>query len=213
MNAVILGASGLVGQQLLRLLLADDRYTEVHSIGRRRISIEHPKLVQRITPLDVLADLTLNAKLDHAYCTLGTTIKVAGSQEAFAGVDRDFVCAFGEFARRHGVTAMAVNSSLGAAPESASFYLRTKGEMETCLGACGFESLTIVRPSLLVPTGRKQSRPGEVFAFRVMQLLGWLLIGPARRYRPVAPAAVAGRMLASTIEHRPGVHIFESDQI
>lgn len=213
MNAVIVGASGLVGQQLLKLLLAEDRYTEVHSIGRRRISIEHPKLIQHITSLDALSNLSLNQKLDHAFCTLGTTIKVAGTQEAFAKVDRDYVCSFGEFAKRHGASSMAVNSSLGAQPKSANFYLRTKGEMEECLKVCEFGSLTIVRPSLLVPIGRKVKRPGEVFAFRIMQLLGWMMVGPAKRYRPVTPLAVAHRLLVSAGEHRSGVHIFESEQI
>jgi uncharacterized protein YbjT (DUF2867 family) len=211
MNAIIIGATGLVGQQLLRLLLGSGRYQEVHYIGRRRIAVDDGKLVQHITSLDALADLQLHTKFDDAYCTLGTTIKVAGSEAAFSKVDRDYVCAFGAFAKRHGATAMAVNSSLGAASKSSNFYLRTKGEMEDCLKACGFESLVIVRPSLLVPTGRKVSRAGEVVAFRVMQLLGWLMVGPARRYRPVSPTAVSHAMLDGAIAHAPGTIVVESE--
>ena len=212
-NAAIIGATGLVGHQLLKLMLADNRYNQVHSLSRRRINLESPKLVQHIGPLDDLAQVNPGVTIDDAFCTLGTTIKVAGSQEKFAHVDRDYVCEFAKWARGHGAGTMAVNSSLGASSRSGNFYLRTKGEMEDCLRDTGFESLTIVRPSLLVPVGRVPKRPGEEIAYKAMQLFGWLLVGPARRYRAVKPMQVARALLAGATDHDPGVHVIESEAI
>jgi len=212
-NAAIIGATGLVGQQLLKLLLASDRYEQVHSISRRRIDLESPKLIQHITPLDSIDSVQASVSIDDAFCTLGTTIKVAGSQENFARVDRDYVCAFANWTKRNGTTAMAVNSSLGADSRSGNFYLKTKGEMEDCLCETGFDSLTIVRPSLLVPVGRTPKRPGEEIAYIALQLFGWLLVGPARRYRAVKPIQVARALLASATRHEPGVHFIENEAI
>ncbi len=212
-NAAIIGATGLVGQQLLRLLLDSDQYTQVHYIGRRRINIDNAKLVQHILGLDALASVQPDANIDDAFCTLGTTIKVAKTEENFAKVDRDYVCAFGEWAKNHGASAMAVNSSVGANPESAGFYLKTKGQMEDCLREKDFKSLIIVRPSLLVPTGRKVTRFAEVLSYRLMQLFGWLMKGKARRFKPVPPLKVAQAMLNGAAQHDAGVTVVESEKI
>jgi len=212
-NAAIIGATGLVGQQLLKLLLTSDRYDRVHTISRRRIDLESPKLIQHITPLDSVEQVQLDASIDDAFCTLGTTIKVAGTQEDFARVDRDYVCEFAKWARRNGAGTMAVNSSLGASTRSNNFYLKTKGQMEECLRNSGFDSLTIVRPSLLVPVGRTPKRFGEEVAYKAMQLFGWLMVGPARRYRAVKPVEVARAMLAGAQKPGTGIHIIESEKI
>jgi uncharacterized protein YbjT (DUF2867 family) len=212
-NAAIIGATGLVGQQLLKLLLASNRYDQVHSIGRRRIDLESPKLVQHIIPLDDVDQVQPGVSIDDAFCTLGTTIKVAGTQEKFARVDRDYVCAFANWAKANGSRALAVNSSLGASSRSGNFYLKTKGEMEDCLRDVGFTSLTFVRPSLLVPIGRTPKRFGEEVAYKTMQLFGWLMVGPARRYRAVKPIQVAKAMLACAIRTGSGIHVVESEAI
>jgi len=213
MNAVIIGATGLVGQQLLKLLLDSNRYEAVHSIGRRKIESGHPRLIQHVIKLADIADLEIDSNFEHGFCTLGTTIKLAGSPKAFKQVDRDFVCEFGKFMKRHGATAIAVNSSLSANPHSRNLYLQTKGEMEECLGGYGFNSLVIVRPSLLVPTGRNEFRLGEIIGFNLMRIFRWMLIGPLRRYRPVTPAAVAERLFSSMESLSPGTTIYQSESI
>jgi len=212
-KAAIIGATGLVGQQLLKLLLASDRYDQVHVIGRRSIELESPKLIQHVSPLEDLGQVQPGVQVDDAFCTLGTTIKVAGSQDNFARVDRDYVCEFANWAVRNGARVMAVNSSVGASSRSKNFYLKTKGEMEDCLRNAGFETLTIVRPSLLVPVGRTPKRFGEEVAYRVMQVFGWLLLGPARRYRAVKPLQVARALLAGATRSEAGVQIVESEDI
>lgn len=212
-TAAIIGATGLVGRQLLRLLLESDHYRTVHSIGRRRVENNDSRLVQHVGSLDGLTGIQLDSGIDDVFCALGTTIKVAGTQENFARVDRDYVCEFAKWAKQHGAVTMAVNSSLGADPHSGNFYLRTKGEMENCLQGIGFNSLTIVRPSLLVPAGREPKRPAEIIGYRAMQLFGWLLIGKAQRYRPVEPLGVARAMLSGVLNGGPGTTIVESEAI
>lgn len=213
MKAAIIGATGLVGQQLLRLLLVSGRYDEVHSIGRRKIELDHPKLIQHIIELENLGNLEINASIHHGFCTLGTTIKLAGSPDAFKTVDRDYVCEFGKLLKRLGATVVAVNSSLSADSQSRNLYLQTKGEMEDCLRDYNFDSLVIVRPSLLVPTGRKEFRLGEMVGFNLFRFLGWLLIGPLRRYRPVKPASVAKTLFDGVLTTSRGTTIFESESI
>lgn len=212
-TAAIIGATGLVGQQLLKLLLASDRYEQVHYIGRRRVDIDSGKLVQHVMPLDQINSLKIDGRIDHAYCALGTTIDIAKSKENFARVDRDYVCAFAGWAIANGASAMAVNSSLGANAKSVNFYLHTKGEMEQCVRRAGFKSLTFVRPSLLVPTGRKQGRFGEEVSYFALKVFGWLMIGKLRRYKAVPPADVAGAMLNAVNVGRNGATIIESENI
>jgi len=212
-RAAIIGATGLVGQRLLKLLLDSDRYDEVHYIGRRRADIDSPKLVQHVMPLENINTLKLSSRIDDAFCTLGTTIDVAKSADNFARIDRDLVVSFAAWAIVSGASAMAVNSSVGANAKSLNLYLKTKGEMEIGVQRAGFGSLTIVRPSLLVPTGRKESRFGEELSYGLLRLFGWLMIGKARRYKPVKPLAVAKAMVAGVTSRRPGVTIIESDAI
>ncbi len=213
MRAAIIGATGLVGQQLLKLLLDSERYDQVHSIGRRKIDLDHPKLIQHTIELDNLGDLEINADINHGFCTLGTTIKLAGSADAFKRVDRDYVCEFGKLLKRLGAVAVAVNSSLSANSRSQNLYLQTKGEMEDCLRDFNFDTLVFVRPSLLVPTGRKEFRLGEMVGFNLFRFLGWLFIGPLRRYRPVKPASVAKTLFDGVLTTNRGTTIFESESV
>ena len=213
MKAAIIGATGLVGQRLLQLLLDSDRYSEIHAIGRRKIDLEHPKLTQHVIGLNNLGALTISGGVDHGFCTLGTTIKQAGSPEAFRRVDHDYVCAFGETMKRLGASALAVNSSIGADSKSNNLYLKTKGEMEDCLRRCHFNTLVMVRPSLLVPTERREFRLGELVAFNFFRLFAWLFQGPLRRYRPVEPRAVATALFEGIQAENAGVVIIQSESI
>ena len=141
-------------------------------------------------------------------CTLGTTIRVAGSQAAFAAIDRDLPIAVGRLARAAGATRYALNSSLGASARG-NFYLRTKAEAEQGIIDLGFASTTIVRPSL-IDAERNEARPGEQAGLLIARLLRPLL---PRRYRAVRPQAIAAALLRGVVEGRPGVTIVESDAL
>ncbi|HSP78452.1 MAG TPA: NAD(P)H-binding protein [Myxococcaceae bacterium] len=208
-NALVTGASGLVGGHLLDALLEDPLYQQVHSLGRRALPREHAKLEQRTVDFARLEDESLPAAED-AFCCLGTTLKKAGSQEAFRAVDHDAVLAFARAARRAGARRFLVVTALGADPHSRIFYNRVKGEVEEALQGLGFESLVLLRPSLLLGE-RAESRPGERAAIVLSRALGPLL----RPFggRPIEARTVARAMRALAHQAPPGVRVALSGEL
>jgi uncharacterized protein YbjT (DUF2867 family) len=191
-----------------RLLLGDTRWARVAAIGRRPPAIADPALVR--VEGDVLADGAWQDALevDDVLCCLGTTIAKAGSQAAFRAVDLDAVVRVAAAARGRGAVQLLVVSSVGASAHARSFYLRTKGAMETAVSAAGFRCCQIFRPSLLLGP-RAEARTGERIAAALMSPLGGLL----GRYRPVHRDAVASAMVRVAAEAPGGVNVFESDAI
>jgi uncharacterized protein YbjT (DUF2867 family) len=208
-NALVAGASGLVGGHLLDALLEDPLYREVCSLGRRPLPKQHAKLVQRTVDFARLGDEALPSS-DDAFCCLGTTIKKAGSQEAFRAVDHDAVLAFAQAARKAGAKRFLVVTALGADPRSRVFYNRVKGEVEQALQGVGFESLVILRPSLLLGE-RGESRPGEHAAIVLSKVLGPLL----RPFsgRPIEARTVARAMRTLAHEAPGGVRVVPSGEL
>ncbi len=204
LRLLLVGGTGAVGQQVLRLALADPRVGQVIAPTRRPLPA-HPRLEN---PLVDFADLPLAApwwRVDGVICTLGTTIKAAGSSEAFAAIDRDLPVLVASLARKAGATRYALNSSLGASPVG-NLYLRTKAEAEAAIRRLGYPSYTIVRPSL-IDAERDESRPGEQIALVAARLLRPLL---PRRYRAVTAAAIARALLEGVLQGEPGERIVES---
>jgi uncharacterized protein YbjT (DUF2867 family) len=161
-----------------------------------------------VLDLATLAEDSSFWRVDGVICTLGTTIKVAGSQTAFAAVDRDVPVRVARCARRAGATRFALNSSLGASPGS-NFYLRTKAEAEQAIRELGYPSYTIVRPSL-IDADRDEPRLGEQFGLLVARVLRPII---PRRYRPVKAAAIAATLITAVIAGLPGERIVESEDI
>lgn len=208
-SVLVAGGSGLVGRELLQLLLADPSVTAVHAIGRRELPLHHPRLVQHRVDFTGLPALP---HVDEAFVALGTTIKVAGSQAAFRAVDFDAVVAVAKAARAAGATRLGVVSAMGANPRSRVFYNRVKGEMEQALAASGFETLVIARPSLLVGNRAALGQPlrsGEEIGVKVSRWLAPLI--PAN-YRPIAAAAVA-RALVRAVRESTGRRVLLSGQM
>ena len=208
-TALVAGASGLVGGALLDLLLEDARFAEVHSLGRRPLPRTHPKLVQHTVDFARLDTLALPAAQD-AFCTLGTTIKKAGSQEAFRAVDHDAVLAFARAARRAGVQRFLVVTALGANARSRVFYNRVKGETQDALGALGFDSLVILQPSLLLGE-RGEHRLGEQVAGTLARVLAPLLRPLAAR--PIEARTVARAMVELARQGPPGTRVVPSGEL
>lgn len=208
-NALVAGASGLVGGLLLDALLESPLYREVCSLGRRALPQQHPKLTQRTVDFARLEDEPLPAAED-AFCCLGTTLKKAGSQEAFRAVDHDAVLAFAKAARKAGARRFLVVTALGADPRSRVFYNRVKGEVEEALKGVGFESLVILRPSLLLGA-RAEHRPGERAAIVLSKALGPLL----RPFggRPIEARTVARALIALAKDAPGGVRVALSGEL
>ncbi|AFV00411.1 hypothetical protein [Simiduia agarivorans] len=205
MRLLLLGATGAVGSAVLDLALSEARISRLIAPTRRPLGNTHVKLdnpVVDFTALDPGADYW---RADAVICALGSTIKQAGSQAAFARIDRDLPISIGKLARARGASHFILNSSVGASARG-SFYLRTKHEAERGVAALGYPCVTWVRPSL-IDTARAQPRPAEQLAIWLCRLLNPLI---PRQYRSVRPGQIAQAMLNSALAPRPGISIVES---
>ncbi len=204
---MLLGATGAVGSEVLRMALRHPQVSQVVAPTRRALPA-HPKLVNLVTDFAQPEQVLNGLAIDAVVCALGSTLKQAGSQAAFAAIDRDLPLALGRAAQQRGARSMALNSSLGASANG-NFYLRTKHQAEEGLRKLGFASYTVVRPSL-IDAQRATSRPGERVGLWVSRLLGPLI--PAG-YRPVAASAIAHTLLQAALAAKPGERIIESAHI
>ena len=205
-RALIVGATGLVGGHCLDRLLADDMFTQVVVLTRRPLNREHAKLFEQQVDFDKLVNYIGLLEVDDVFCCLGTTLKAAGSQEAFEQVDYWYVKYLAELAARAGATQFLLVSAVGADPKSLFFYNRIKGQAEAVVRAQSFRTVHILRPSLLLGA-RNEIRPGEDLAKPIVKILSPLLLGPLRRYRPVRAENVAEFMVHLAKQDMPGFYI------
>ncbi len=212
-KALIVGATGLIGGFCLQALLDDDHCSEVIALVRKPLSKTHHKLKTIITQFDDLGSDLSDIHPDDIYCCLGTTIKKAGSQEAFKKVDHTLVVIVAELMKKQGAKQFLVISAMGANKDSKVFYNRVKGEMETALQKLGYPCLRIIRPSLLLGP-RDEFRLGEKAAVMLIPLLNPFLLGSLKKYRPVEAEKVAQFMVkVARDEPSVGVHVYESNVI
>ncbi len=191
--ALVAGGTGLVGSRLVPLLLDAPGYRRVVCIGRRQLPLRHPRLEQRRVNFDRLAGSPLADSVDDVFCCLGTTMRAAGSRQAFRKIDHDYVLATACAALVLGAGCFVLVSAVGADRLSRNFYLRVKGETEAALEELGYRRLVILRPGLLLGT-RTERRPGEQFAALLAPLFRPLLIGPLSKYRGISADRVAAAM-------------------
>ncbi len=207
-TALLAGATGLVGRELLSLLLDDSDVAEVVALTRRPLATPHPKLQQGIVAFDQLASFAL-PPVDDFYCCLGTTIKQAGSEQAFREVDLLYPVAIARMALAAGASRCLFVSAMGANPQSHVFYNRTKGELEAELAQLPFLTVFAFRPSLLAGE-RAEFRAGERAALALARPLSFLL--PAK-LRPIDATDVARAMLACAKGDQVGRYVVPSDEI
>lgn len=205
---LLVGATGEVGRAVLAQALADPRVGEVVALTRRALPAAE-KLNNVVVDFGVLPETAPWWAVDAVVCTLGTTLRVAGSKAKFVAVDRDLLLRIARLARAAGATRFALNSSLGADGRSGNFYLRTKGEAEEAIRLLGYPGFTVVRPSL-IDTDRTESRPGERLGLTVARLLGPLI---PRRWRAVSPAAIARALLDGALASPPVNRVVESAEL
>ena len=208
-TALLAGASGLIGTALLALLRDSPRYRHTHVLLRR--ALPGVAADARVTPhvIDFGALPALPA-VDDVFIALGTTIKVAGSQEAFRRVDLDHVVATARAARAAGARRLAVVSALGADPKSTVFYNRVKGEMQAAIALLGFESVVVAQPSLLIGDRSTLGQPTRSAEVWITRLLSPVMTLVPRGVRPIEARQVAHALLTATLNAPPGVHILSS---
>ncbi len=211
-TAALLGATGLVGSSCLQHLLHDPSYNEVRAIARRPILLDHPKMRLIEADFDRLPGLGDTLGADDVFCCLGTTIKKAGTREAFRKVDFTYPVDAATLALERGARQFLLISSLGANPESRVFYNRVKGELEEAIGTLPFVAVHIFRPSMLLGD-RVEFRPAEKVGAALMTSLSFLMTGKRRKYRPIEADVVARAMVYAAGQGKQGLHTYESDTI
>jgi hypothetical protein len=213
--AFLAGTSGLIGMQLLHQLIQDPSYDSIISVGRRKLALKHQKLVQIQGDFKEIKKWNLEEKLReedlggvyfslidairtksvemHAFCSLGTTIKAAGSKEKFYEVDHDYVIHFAQWVKGIGVSHFLYVSSMGSDPQSSVFYSKVKGEVEEDLKVFPFDYLGLFQPSFLLGN-RNEFRFGEEVVKVLTKPVVWLKL--AKKYRPIHDHQVAKAMIA-----------------
>lgn len=208
-TALVAGATGLVGREILQGLLADGGVSAVHALVRRPLVFEHAKLTTHVVDFAALPQLP---RVDEVYLALGTTIKVAGSQEAFRAVDFDANLAVARAALAAGARRLGLVSAMGADAHSSIFYSRVKGELEEALAQLGYQGVVVARPSMLagdrIALGQPE-RSGEVLALRLSR---WLRPLIPRTYRSIQAADVA-RALLRAVPKAQGQQVLSSGEM
>ncbi|WP_016991274.1 NAD(P)H-binding protein [Flavobacterium sp. ACAM 123] len=211
-TALIIGSTGLIGSKLLDNLLESPAYDKVITFVKRDTGKTHTKLTQHIIDFDKPESYQNLVVGDDFFCTIGTTIKKAGGKEAFRKVDYVYPQQFASFALKSNVKQFLTISSLGADKASGNFYLKTKGEIEDFLKQSSFESVAILRPSLLLGD-RKEFRLGEKIGAIFMKLFSFTFIGGLKKYKPIESDVVAKALFRIAQKNKKGFSIYESDEV
>ena len=212
-TAIVIGATGMVGKQVLNYLLDLDVYKQVIAVTRKPLPT-HPKLKNLVIDFDRLTESLKKVKADDAFCCLGTTIKQADTKTAFHRVDYTYNFEFAHALKQNGCQHFLLISSLGAFPKSLVFYSRVKGLLEKDITALEFPRLSILRPSLLLGE-RTENRLGESLAVRLIPLISPFLRGGLRAIQPIQGESVAKAMVAIAQQGAPddNPHFYYYDEI
>lgn len=212
MEAIIAGATGLIGNNLLQQLLDHPGYTKVIALVRKKIPLQHPKLEQLVLDFDRLEDYKNEIKGDVVFCALGTTKNKTPDQEQYRKIDYQYPLDIAFIAQQNGVSQYHLVSALGASEKSAIFYSKLKGEVERDLKTIPFNAIHIYRPSLL-DGKRKEYRSVEKVMIGLMRILNPLLIWGLKKYRSIKVEKVASAMLKQSIKPLNGIFTYNSDKI
>jgi uncharacterized protein YbjT (DUF2867 family) len=209
MKALIIGATGATGKDLLGLLLNDPDYEEVVIFVRRHTGIAHPKLKEVLTDFDKLGEVSDAITGDILFSCLGTTLKAAGSKENQWHIDYEIPLEFAQIARRNGVAQMVLLSAYGASPQSKVFYSKIKGELEEKAKALAFEKLIIFKPGLLLR--ENTDRLGERISASAIQFLNSL--GLIKKFRPLPTSTLAEKLAKAPKVYSSGTYVVQLDEI
>ncbi|MEK4508479.1 oxidoreductase [Paenibacillus sp. FSL K6-2524] len=211
-RALIAGSTGLVGNELLHYLLEAEEYDQVIAIVRSSLQIVHSKLTEKIVDFDQLEEVQEYFAVDDVFCCLGTTIKKAKSQDAMYKIDVEYPLTIARLAKEQGASHFLLISSMGANPNSSVWYSKIKGNLEQELSKIGYDSNSILRPSLLLGN-RQEFRLGEQWGGSIFKVVSPLLVGPFRKYRAIQAKNVALAMYRIAQLTSPGVTIYPSDKL
>jgi uncharacterized protein YbjT (DUF2867 family) len=213
-TAVVLGATGLIGQHLVQELLQNDFFSRVRILVRRPLTLDHPRADIQVVNFNDEKDIAARIDIgDVIFCCIGTTRKkVKGNKTEYRKVDYDIPIITARLGVQHGFNQFLMVSAIGANPAAANFYLQLKGCIEEDITALPFESIHIFRPSILLGK-REEFRLGEKIGKVVVKAFSFLLVGAWRKYKPFYAADVAKAMVAAANKEIAGVHLYEYDEM
>lgn len=211
-KAVLVGATGLIGYDLLLKLLEDQNFSEVLVISRKALKVEHLKVKQLIIDFDDLNNHSATITGDVVFCCLGSTIKKTPDLGIYRKIDYQYPLDVANIAFVNGAKQYHLVSAMGANVKSRLFYSRTKGEVERDLQKIPFETIHIYRPALL-DGSRKEERISENMMIGFFRFINPILIGPLKKYRSIKIEKVADAMLRNSNRQQKGIYIYESDEI
>ena len=211
-KALIIGATGLIGTELVKLVSESDYYHKVYLLVRKKSGFESDKVKDILANFNKLEESLKSIQADDIYNCLGTTMKKAGSKEEFHKIDFSYPIEIDRIMKKKGSDTFLNVSALGAKKSSIIFYNRVKGELEEALKDTGFSSLVIFRPSLLLGE-RKEKRAGEDIAKKTYNVLDKVFVGPLKKYSGIKGQTVAYAMFEMAKRKPQGLTILESDKI
>ncbi len=211
-TALVVGATGLVGGHVLEQLLEDAYYDSVVILTRKTLNKQNAKLKEVIVNFDQLQNYTNDIKADVVFCCLGTTIKQAGSQEAFRKVDYEYPLRVAEIAKQNGSSTFLIITALGSSKSSIIFYNRVKGEVEEAIGKLNFDAFHILQPSLILGE-RKDARMGEGIAQTLSPIYDTLMFGPLTKYKSIKAEQIAKAMIHYSKSETKGIMKHESGEL
>lgn len=211
-TALVAGATGAVGKALVYQLIEDPGYLKIITVSRKPLPIKHHKVEQVVVDYDRLDTVADQLSADEVFCCLGTTIKAAGSRDEFYKVDHDYVLKIARLGKNQGAGQFIMVSAMGADADSSLFYNRVKGEAERDVCLLRYETVIMVRPSLLIAS-RVEFRPGETIAKYVMKATGFLMLGPLKKYKAIPVETVAKAMRYYAAQQLKGQHIVLNDKL
>lgn len=211
-TALIIGGTGLTGSHLLNSLVNSDTYEKIIAFSYRETEFNHPKLVKHIVDFDKPEEFCDLVRGDDFFCTIGTTIKKAGSKQAFKKVDYTYPQQFAKCAMENGVPNFLIISALGADATSSNYYMQTKGDIEKYLKQGSFKSVSVMRPSLLIGD-RDEFRFAEKVGGAVMKLFSFAFIGPLEKYKPIKGETLANAMFTIAQKDSAGFNVYLSDEL
>ena len=211
-TAILLGPTGLVGNYLLNLLLDDPDFSRIKIFHRRELERHHEKLEQYVIDMDKLHLVKSDFTGTDVFCCLGTTMRKAGSREAFRKVDYEYPLSAAKLALENEIPNFSIITAIGADPGSSIFYNKVKGEVEEEISQMPFQRTGIFRPSIL-DGDRRETRMAEQFGLTMMKIFSFLMVGKLNKYKPIHGKTVAKAMICFAVKDFEGLHIFESHEI
>lgn len=211
-KAIIVGASGLIGNELLNILLQHSYYNEILVLVRKELPMNHPKLIQLVVDFENLDKWSAAITGDVLFCCLGTTKAKSPDLKEYRRIDHDYPVKLGRIAKKNDIDQFHFISAIGANAGSSSFYLKLKGDTEAELESLRLKSLQIYRPSLLTGN-RKEKRLAEKVFTIVMKVVNPLLLGSFKKFRSIPATVVAMAMFKQSLKNEVGVFVHPTDKI